>query len=107
MKDTEKTQQSNDKTDQDNNQNTNNANGNNSVQVILNKRFKRYKKNTVQYVKCEVKFEGSYESIDKLLNTIGKNEKKIVVNSIKLSEDTLDSVKGTINLEIYSIPKIT
>ncbi|OVE70660.1 pilus assembly protein PilO [Clostridium diolis] len=64
------------------------------------------KKNTVQYVKCEVSFEGSYDELSKMLNTIGKNEKKMVVNSIKIDEDTLNSVKGTINVEIYSIPKI-
>ncbi|OCA96739.1 pilus assembly protein PilO [Clostridium beijerinckii] len=64
------------------------------------------KKNTVQYVKFEVNFEGSYDGLSKLLNTIGKNEKKMVVNSIKIDEDTLNSVKGTINIEIYSIPKI-
>lgn len=64
------------------------------------------KKNTVQYVKFEVNFEGSYDGLNKLLNTIGKNEKKMVVNSIKIDEDTLNSVKGTINIEIYSIPKI-
>ena len=64
------------------------------------------KKNTVQYVKCEVSFEGSYDELSKMLNTIGKNEKKMVVNSIKIDEDTLNSVKGTINIEIYSIPKI-
>lgn len=65
------------------------------------------KKNTVQYVKVEVDFEGNYEGLNKLLNTIEKNEKKIVVNSIKIDEDTLEGVKGTINLEIYSVPKIT
>ena len=51
-------------------------------------------------------FEGSYDELSKMLNTIGKNEKKMVVNSIKIDEDTLNSVKGTINIEIYSIPKI-
>lgn len=71
------------------------------------KNSKEIKKNTIQYLKCEVKFEGTYEGIDKFLNEIDKNEKKIVVNSIKISEDTLFEIKGTINLEIYSIPKIT
>ena len=65
------------------------------------------KKNTVEYLKCEVKFEGKYEALDKLFNAISINEKKIVVNSIKISQDTLDEVVGTIELEIYSIPKIT
>lgn len=64
------------------------------------------KKNTVQYLKCEVKFEGDYEGLDKFLDTIGENEKKIIVNSVKISSDTLKGVKGTINLEFYAIPKI-
>ncbi|EHJ01422.1 type IV pilus assembly protein PilO [Clostridium sp. DL-VIII] len=83
-----------------NTSNTNNSNANTS------KNSKDQKKNTVQYVKFEVNFEGSFDGLNKLLNTIGKNEKKIVVNSIKINEDTLDTVKGTINLEIYAIPKI-
>lgn len=65
------------------------------------------KKNTVKYLKCEVKFEGSYIGLDKFLNTIATNERKIVVNSIKVNQDTLDELKGTIELEFYSIPKIT
>lgn len=65
------------------------------------------KKNTVQYLKCEMKFEGTYDRLDKLLNEISTNTKKIVVNSIKISQDTLDTCKGTIDLEIYAVPKIT
>ncbi|MVX62575.1 pilus assembly protein PilO [Clostridium chromiireducens] len=64
------------------------------------------KKNTVQYLKCEVKFQGSYENVDKLLSIISESKKKIVVNSISVSQDTLNLIKGTIKLEIYSIPKI-
>lgn len=58
------------------------------------------RKNTVQYLKCEVNFEGKYEDLDKFLDAIDENEKKIVVNSINLNSDTLDGVKGKINLEI-------
>jgi len=121
FKDTEKTQQSNDTTvnnatkSETTNKDSNNASGTNDANSTSNsnnsnenskKDSKDAKKNTVQYLKCEVKFEGSYDSINKFLNTIGKNEKKIVVNAIKISADTLDGVKGTMSLEIYSIPKI-
>jgi type IV pilus assembly protein PilO len=88
------------------NNSTNTANNSNNSNTNTSNDSKDKKKNTVQYVKCEVTFEGSYDGLNKLLNTIGKNEKKIVVNSIKIDEDTLDSIKGTINLEIYSVPKI-
>lgn len=86
----------------DNNENTNTTSSEDSQNDNKNSKDQ----NTIQYMKCEVDFQGSYDSLDKLLNTIGKNEKKIIVNSIKINEDTLNSVKGTINLEIYSIPKI-
>lgn len=64
------------------------------------------KKDTVQYVKFQVNFQGTYDGIYKFLSAIGENEKKIIVNSIKLSSDTSNGIKGTVNLEIYSIPKI-
>lgn len=75
----------------------NNSNTNNS---------KDKKKNTVQYVKFEINFEGSYDGLNKFLSVIEENKKKIVVNSVKISSDTSDPIKGTINLEIYAIPKI-
>ncbi len=92
-------------------QNTNvnsNSSGNNDKKSSANNtnNSESKNKNTVHYMKCEVDFEGSYEGLNKLLNAIEKNEKKIVVNSVTLSQDTMGSIKGTIYLEIYSIPKI-
>ena len=107
---TEKTQQSNDKTvnnstnSKTNNKDSNNTNGTSNANN--QNASKDSKKNTVQYLKCEVKFEGKYEDLDKFLNSIGQNEKKIVINSIKLSSDTSKGIKGTIDLEFYSVPKI-
>lgn len=68
---------------------------------------KEEKKDTLQYVKVQVSFEGSYDGLSKLLTTIRENERKIVVNSVKLSSDTAKGIKGTLNLEIYSVPKIS
>lgn len=62
--------------------------------------------NTVHYVKFQIDFQGSYDGLNTFLNTIGQNQKKIIVNSLKLSSDTLDGIKGTISLEIYAVPKI-
>lgn len=117
--DTEKTQQSNDKivnnttksesNNKDSNNgtsNVNNTDSSNNSNESSKKDSKDSNKNTVQYLKCEVKFQGNYEDLDKLLNEIAKNDKKIVVNSIKLSSDTLDGIKGIIDLEYYSVPKI-
>jgi len=107
---TEKTQQSNDKivnnstNSKTNNKDSNNTNGTSNANN--QNASKDPKKNTVQYLKCEVKFEGKYEDLDKFLNSIGQNEKKIVINSIKMSSDTSKGINGTIDFEFYSIPKI-
>lgn len=104
INDTERTQKSSDTSV---NAHVNNQTNNTDDSSNSNESSKKDdKKNTVQYVKCEVKFEGNYENVDKLLNIIGQNEKKIVVNSIKLSSDTSRGIKGTLNLEFYSVPKI-
>lgn len=86
--------------DANNSSNKSESNSNNS------KDSKDKKKDTVQYIKFQVNFEGNYDGIYKFISAIGENDRKIVVNSIKLSSDTLNGMKGTANLEIYSIPKI-
>lgn len=110
VKDNEETQKGNDKTNNNSTKNdtNNNSNNSNSTDTANNSKesTKDAKKNTVQYLKCEVKFAGKYEGIYKFLSTISLNEKKIVVNDIKLSSDTIDGIKGTIKLEFYSVPKI-
>lgn len=113
FKDTEKAQQSNDKavnnstkSETNNTNDANNTNASNNSNENSKEDSKDINKNTVKYLKCVVNFEGRYEGVVKFLNTIGNNEKKIVVNSIKLNSNTLKGIKGTFNLEIYSIPKI-
>lgn len=88
---------SNSKKSNSDSNNTNNSNPDTS---------KDKNQNTVHYVKFQIDFQGSYDGLNTFLNTIGQNQKKIIVNSLKLSSDTLDGIKGTINLEIYSVPKI-
>ena len=105
FKDTEKTQQSTDKIVDNATKSEINKKESNNTNATDASNKKDTKKNTVQYLKCVISFEGSYDGIYKLLNTIGTNEKKIIVNSINLSSGNL-GVKGTINLEIYSVPKI-
>lgn len=65
------------------------------------------KSNTLHYLKCSIKFEGTYTDLNEFLKIIRQNEKKIIVNSISISKETLDTLKGNINLEIYAIPKLT
>lgn len=87
------------------NEKGNNVNSSNANSSKVNDG--KEQKNKVQYVMFQVKFEGTYEAFDKFLGEIADNDKKIVVNSIKISQDTLNSLRGTIDLEIYSIPKLT
>jgi len=110
-----KTQQGTDKTannttkSEPNNNNTSTANTTNTENTANNSaqtNTKDTKKNTIQYLKCTVNFQGKYEDLDKFLNEIDQNKKKIIVNSISLSSDTLTGIKGTINLEFYSVPKM-
>ncbi|WP_315068344.1 pilus assembly protein PilO [uncultured Clostridium sp.] len=88
------------------NSNTNGKNTNDS-NASESKNSKK-KVNTVQYVKAEIDFQGNYNDLNKFLNKIENNEykRKIVVNSINIDEDTLESVKGKINIEVYAVPKI-
>lgn len=117
---TEKTQSTNNKTV---NNSTNNASGkedannansasnantttNNSNNSTNKTDAKDAQKNTVQYLKCEVQFEGTYEDVDEFLYKIGQNKNKIVINAIQLSSDTSKGIKGKADLEFYAIPKI-
>lgn len=103
---TDKSNSSNQTNTSNNSNDTNSSSNTNDSSTNTAKESKDKKKNTLQYVKAEVSFEGSYTGLNKFLTKIGQNEKKIVVNSIKIEEDTLDSVKGKINVEIYAVPKI-
>lgn len=64
------------------------------------------KSNKVHYLKCSIKFEGAYTDLNEFLKTIRQNERKIIVNGISISKDTLDTLSGKIDLEIYAIPKL-
>lgn len=63
-------------------------------------------KEEVEQIKFELNFSGSYASLDTFLNSIRNYERKIIVNSIIISEKTIDEVTGTMSLEIYAMPKI-
>lgn len=64
------------------------------------------KENKIQYVKCAINFKGTYDALNSFLEAIEGNERKIIVNSLSTSQDSLDEINGTMKLEIYSIPKI-
>lgn len=62
--------------------------------------------NTVTQLKLNVDFNGSYENVVKFLKAIGEYDKKIPVCTINMSTKSLEEVKGSVNMIIYSIPKI-
>lgn len=92
-----KTETTSDNTNKDESNLNNSEQSNNS---------KEKKNSTVHYLKCVVNFQGNYDELNTFLNKVRTNEKKIVVNSIKMDQDTLDGISGIMNLEIYAIPKI-
>jgi len=61
---------------------------------------------TVTQIKVNVDFNGSYENVVKFLKALGEYNKKIPVYTINMSEKSLEEVKGSVNMIIYSIPKI-
>ncbi|SFD09174.1 pilus assembly protein PilO [Clostridium uliginosum] len=67
---------------------------------------KKSNKKNIEQVKCELNFKGSYNSLNNFLNAISKYERKIVVNSITISQKSIDEINGIMGLEIYAMPKI-
>ncbi|MDS0525687.1 pilus assembly protein PilO [Clostridium sp. SHJSY1] len=61
---------------------------------------------TVTQLKVIVDFNGTYESVNKFLNAIGNYERKISILMMSLSEKSLEEVKGSVGMVIYSVPKI-
>ncbi|GAA0077214.1 hypothetical protein UT300005_15920 [Clostridium sp. CTA-5] len=64
------------------------------------------KKTSIEQIKLELNFNGSYAQLNSFLNSIRSYNRKIVVNSISINQKSLDQISGTMNLEIYAIPKI-
>lgn len=63
-------------------------------------------KNTVEQLKCELTFKGTYENLDEFLKLINENERKIIATDINVSQKSLDEITGSMNLEFYALPKI-
>lgn len=61
---------------------------------------------TVTQLKVIVDFNGSYESVNKFLNAIGNYKRKISIIAMNISEKSLEEVKGSVGMVIYSVPKV-
>ena len=62
--------------------------------------------NSIQYLKCSITFQGTYENLNTFLKSIRESKRKIMVNSLSASQDSTNGISGTVKLEIYSVPKI-
>lgn len=60
---------------------------------------------TVSQVKINVTFNGTYGQLKSFLKAIDEKEKMIVVNTISVSQQSVDKISGTMALEIYAVPK--
>ncbi|NFN94144.1 pilus assembly protein PilO [Clostridium botulinum] len=72
----------------------------------VNENTSNENKKDVEQIKLELNFSGSYTSLDSFLNSVRNYERKIVVNSITITQKTIDEVVGTIGLEVYAMPKV-
>ncbi|WP_252214961.1 pilus assembly protein PilO [Clostridium sp. VAP41] len=85
-----------------NSEESSNSNGASSA----NENTSNENKKDVEQIKLELNFSGSYTSLDSFLNSVRNYERKIVVNSITITQKTIDEVVGTIGLEVYAMPKV-
>lgn len=71
-----------------------------------NESVDKNKENTVYCLKGSINFTGTYDGIIKFLNSISNYDKKIVITNISISESGLNEITGSMNLEIYAVPKV-
>lgn len=107
---------SSDEVDQSSTKPDDNTNSKNSDSSNNSKSTKDAKsdeeENTVTQIEFNVDFNGSYENVVKFLKAvgdykIGEDKKKIPVYTINMSTKNLEEVKGSVNMVIYSVPKIS
>lgn len=84
----------------------NTSNSSESSSSKATKDAKSDEANTITQIKVNVDFNGSYENVVKFLKALGEYNKKIPIYTINMSEKSLEEVKGSVNMIVYSIPKI-
>lgn len=60
---------------------------------------------TTEQLKITVTFTGTYGALKSFLAAVDKNDKRIVVNKISVTQQTAEGISGTMNLEMYAVPK--
>lgn len=90
----------------DNDKKSNVENSSTSNESSKNEENSQDVKKEVEQIKLELKFSGSYSSLESFLRSIRNYERKIIVNSITITQNTINEIVGTIGIEVYAIPKV-
>lgn len=85
---------------------SNNSNASSGSNSQSTKDTNTQKENTVTQIKVNVDFNGSYENVVKFLKALREYDKRMPVYNISMSEKSLQEVAGSVNMVIYSVPKI-
>lgn len=103
-----KSEESNSTTDNSNQNDNNNTENNNDNKNATNTdgNQQENKEDTIHKIKATINFQGTYEALDKFLNSVEGHTNKIVINSISIGQDSINGINGTMKVEIYAIPKI-
>ncbi len=61
----------------------------------------------IRKMNISIPFEGDFKSLEDLIESIEKEDRKIIINSIVLEKDSKVEIVGDINLGVYSLSGIT
>lgn len=62
---------------------------------------------SVENMSLSINFIGTYKNLMEFIKSIEGYSKRIVVSNLKISQGATDQVTGTMQLELYAIPKIS
>ena len=84
----------------------NDENSINEESSVNNESNENISKDKVHQLRCKISFSGTYENLMNFLKEINENSNKMIVNSINLGEESIEEIRGNMEIEIYAIPKI-
>lgn len=62
---------------------------------------------SVENMSLNINFIGTYKDLMEFVKSVEAYSKKIVISNLKISQGASDQVTGTMQLEIYAVPKIS
>lgn len=85
---------------------SNDGNSNSKENSVNDQSSENISKDKVHQLRCNISFSGTYENLMNFLKEINENNNKMVVNSMNIAEESIEEIKGSMEIEIYAIPKI-